>query len=141
MENTLAREFLERRVVTRAIIPISFGMDGHRPEAKVTMGEASPQVYESRVSSETVAWSLHFRAHRFVAAAQFGARVKGNVSEVARATIAGQANPLSLNFLMVRVPVADFSRFRISPAGFGVFDYIGRNPTLIERWMALVFGR
>ena len=77
-EQALAREFMERRVVSRQMIPISVGMDGSRPKVAMTMGEVSPQVYESRVPTDVVAWSLHFRSHRLVAAASFPGRVKAN---------------------------------------------------------------
>lgn len=123
------------------MIPISIGLDGHRPKVEMTKGEVNPQVYESRVTSTTVAWSLHFRTHRYVNAAQFGLRTKANVSEVARTAVTGQMNPSSFDYLMVRVPVTDYARFRLLPAGFGVADLIGRDPSLVERWIARVFGR
>lgn len=140
-EAALAREFMERRAVMRQVIPISVGADSGRPKVALTMGEVSPQVYESRVRTGVVAWTLHFRSHRLVASAQFGLRVKGNVAAVAQTTVTGQMNPSGLDYLMVRVPVAEYARFRILPGTFGVTDVIGRDPGLVERWTARVFGR
>lgn len=147
-DNALAREFTERRVVTRQPIPISIGLDGGRPKVAMTTGEVTPQVYRSKVAGEAVAWSLHFRAHRLVAFATGGrssvmnaARPNANASAIAQATVAGQANPSGFDYLMVRVPVTDFARFRILPSGFGVRDLIGRDPGFFERWTARIFGK
>ena len=50
-------------------------------------------------------------------------------------------NPSGFDYLMVRVPVTDYARFRILPGTFGVADLIGRDPGPFERWLARVFGR
>lgn len=148
-ERALAREFLERRAVLRQPIPVSVGFpNGLVPQIRMTMGEVAPQIYESGIPGTMVAWSLRFRHHRLVAAAtgtmssvKNGAVRNPNADAISRASVTGQAVPSGFDYLMVRVPVAEYARFRILRTGFGVTDLIGTEPGLIQSWIARITGR
>lgn len=68
MRETMDQEFFERRVVSRLPIPISVGWSDGQPDVRLTLGEVSPQVYETQLPGTKVAWELNFRSHRLVAA-------------------------------------------------------------------------
>lgn len=78
----LQREFMERRVVSRYPIPVSIGVNGlpALPDVELTLGEAKPQVYVSRIDASQIAWSLNFRSHRYAGA------VGGKRASAGRAT-------------------------------------------------------
>ncbi|WP_146151020.1 hypothetical protein [Allosphingosinicella deserti] len=141
----LQREFLERRVVNRYPVPVSVAMNGVRraPTIELTLGEARPQVYESKVPSAVVAWSLNFRSHRHHGG------VGGKRASQGRATGAGSPPGIGrgagmatgFNYLMVYLPVEDAVSVRRYQNGFGVVDLVGSEPGLIQRWIARVTGQ
>jgi hypothetical protein len=147
-QEALAREFMEKRVVTRQPIPVSVGFpNGMVPKVELTMGEVSPQIYTSRVTGLRVGWSLRFRGHRLVAAstgtmsaAKNAAKRNPNAELIGRATIAGQSAPSGFDYLMVRVPAADLPRFRILHRGFGVMDLIGTEQSWFQKWVSRITG-
>lgn len=145
----LQNEFLERRVVTRQPVPVSVGDSNGNwiPEVAMTMGEVAPQIYTSRSTGSPLAWSISFRGHRSVAAGgtlsagRNAVRRNPSAREVARGSAQMNAIPTGYNYLVLWVPVADLSAFRVFESGFGVADFVGTDPTLWERWMAWVTGR
>lgn len=145
--SALQREFLERRVVSRYPIPVSVGFNGlHRlPDVELTMGEAHPQVYASKLAGPHLAWSLSFRTHRHTGAVGGKRASAGRVGPSASSTLPGSGRAggmqTDFNYLMVYLPVSDFPSARIMPGGFGVIDVIGTDPGLIERWIARITGR
>ncbi len=145
----LQREFMERRVVTRQPIPISAGdTNGNRiPEVAMTMGEVSPLIYRSRLTSSPLAWSINFMSHRNVAAggtvsaAGNAARRNSNAPAVARGSARMSAAPTGFNYLMLWIPASDINSFRFYDGGFGVTDMIGTEPSAWQRWSSWVTGR
>ncbi|WP_313623970.1 hypothetical protein [Achromobacter sp.] len=135
----LQDEFFERRVVSRLPIPISVGVSDGRPEVQLTLGEVSPQVYETQLPAAKVMWELNFRSHRLVAAA--GPRPKSTARQVAQATIAGQSVPNGFDYLMVHAPLVDRHSFRIVSGDLGLRDVIGTDRGLSKRWWTWVTGR
>jgi hypothetical protein len=141
----LEREFLERRVVSRYPVPVSVAMNGidRAPTIELTLGEARPQIYATRLPSATVAWSLNFRAHRHHGgvggkrASQGRSMSPGSPPGIGRG--AGMAT--GFNYLMIYLPTADWAKAQLYPAGFGVMDVIGQEPGLIERWTAWITGK
>jgi hypothetical protein len=140
----LEREFLERRVVSRYPVPVSFALNGTRrlPTVEMTYGEARPQVYTSRVDGGQVAWSLHFRSHQHHGAVGGKRASQGRNMAGPGPSGMGRAEGLAtgFNYLMVYLPVNDHGGARPYPNGFGVTDLIGREPTMLERWTAWITG-
>lgn len=144
-EEGLRREFMERRVVSRYPIPVSIGMNGLRalPDVEFTLGGAKPQVYASRINTSRLAWSLKFRSHRYVGA------VGGKRASAGRATSGagmpgmgrGAGMATGFDYLMVHLPLSDYTAAQVLPRGLGTTDVIGREPGLLERWIARVTGQ
>ncbi len=108
----------------------------------MTYGEVAPQIYQSKVASPVVAWSINFKSHRLVAAqgaigsAGNAVRPNKNAVSVAQASANLQNIRAGFDYLMVWIPVRDFARTRILTNGFGTTDIIGTE----RSWLTRVFG-
>lgn len=147
--DALQREFLERKVNTRQVIPVSIGdSDGNRiPEVAMTYGEVAPQIYRSRVEGPEVAWSIIFGLHRHVSTQGAGgtalsiARPNANVVQNAARSANAQQMQSGHNYLMLWIPVDRFGATRLLPNGFGTTDVIGYDPPLHRRIIQWITGR
>lgn len=145
-QRALEREFWERRYVQRTFAPISIGLGPKGPEVEVTYGEVSPQVYESRVETSVVAWSVQFLWHRLAKAG--GARLSASKSVRAKQGVAvGQGTahlntvPDMIAHLGIYVPSADEDKFQPLKNGLGTIDIIGTDNNTIGGWLTRVFGK
>lgn len=147
-ENALKEEFKERRYVNRSFIPISadFSVGIKNIKADITYGEVTPAIYDSKVKSPLVAWSIEFKWHRLVMAEKIKkaktARGKRKQDIIAaRGTAALESLPDLNGHLRVYVPSSDIQKFSKLKQGFGTTDIIGTNSGIIEEWITRVFGR
>jgi hypothetical protein len=144
--NALEAEFMERRIVVRQAVPFSIGdSNGNKiPEIDMTYGEVAPQVYHSKQTSPTVAWSINFKGHRLVSAhsvtknfARKPLSRKQNGIAMAKNTPAMQNVATSSEYLMIYVPVSDYPKHKIYREGFGTMDIIGTD----RSWLTRVFSK
>jgi hypothetical protein len=145
----LEREFMERRAVSRAVVPVSIGdSNGNRiPEVRMTYGEVAPQIYTSTVNSDRVGWSLSFRSHRHVSTqgtlgtAKSIAKPNASIQSSANRSARAQNMQSGFNYLMLWIPESQFGQTRILENGFGVTDMIGTDISLTQRMINWVTGR
>lgn len=145
----LEREFMERRVVSRAVVPVSIGdSNGNRiPEVQMTYGEVLPQIYRSTVASSKIGWSVSFRQHRHVSTqgtmgtAKSIAKPNASVMRNANRSARAQNMQSGFNYLMVWIPESQFGQTSMLENGFGVTDLIGTDISLTQRVINWVKGQ
>lgn len=160
----LDREFLERRVKTNlAGLPISVGnvaAVARGGDAELTYGEIAPQLFESRVPTIPVAWTVRFVRSHYAGGGGTSARLNrpspakapkavanaqawANGAASARAGGGRSPGPdiriVGIDAtLRVYVEQADRARYMRASRPFGKRDLIGYEPSWYERlWLGL----
>ena len=131
---------------------------------ELTYGEIRPQIFQSRVATTAVAWTIGFKrayydgmasrsmvqpgnaAARAGAATRAGAMANGSarigtetVGVAAPNQAPGTVQPLGVNaVLRLYVPQRDLASYRPSTEPFGNHDMIFHSPTIFERLSAMV---
>ena len=145
-QKALEREFFEKRHVQRTFAPVSIGPAPDGPKVAITYGEVSPQVYESKVETDIVAWTVQFLWHRLAKAG--GARLSASKTVRARQGVAVGQGTAQLNalpdmaaHLRIHIPSMDASKYKLLIDGLGTRDVIGIEDNSIRGWLTRVFDK